>query len=79
VASIKSTARRLGLDGVKFDECIDSGRYYNVVLADVQAGEAAGVGGTPALFVNSRYVEGAVPFADLATVIETSLSEDGGE
>ena len=63
----------MDLDAEAFGECLDSGRYYDAVLADVRAGDAAGVSGTPAMFVNGRFVGGAVPFAALAELIDDEL------
>ena len=44
-----------------------------------KAGAAAGVSGTPALFINGRVLNGAVPFdADLTTIIDDELRRSGG-
>ena len=70
---LKAKAEGLDLDAEAFGECLESGRHYDAVLADVRAGDAAGVSGTPAMFVNGRFVGGAVPFAALAELIEDEL------
>lgn len=72
-ADLIAKAERLDLNAEAFRECLDSGRYYDAVLADVRAGDAAGVSGTPALFVNGRFVGGAVPFTALAELIDDEL------
>ena len=72
-ADLKAKAERLDLDAEAFGECLDSGRHYEAVLADVRAGDAAGVSGTPAMFVNGRFVGGVVPFAALAELIDDEL------
>ena len=78
VADIKEKAARLDLDAEAFNRCLDSGRHYEAVLADVRAGDAAGVSGTPAMFVNGRFVGGAVPFATLARIIDDELRRGAG-
>lgn len=78
VTDLKAKAVRLDLDATAFDTCLDSGRYFDAVLADVRAGDVAGVSGTPAMFVNGRFVGGAVPFAMLAAIIDDELRRLGG-
>ena len=73
VADLKAKAARLDLDAEAFELCLDSGRHHETVLADVHAGDAAGVSGTPAMFVNGRFVAGAVPFTALAEIIDEEL------
>ena len=77
VADLRAKAAGLNLDAEAFNRCLDSGRHHEAVLADVRAGDAAGVSGTPAMFVNGRFVGGAVPFAALAMVIDDELKRAG--
>ncbi len=79
VGDLRAKAARLELDAEAFIRCLDSGRHYDAVLADVRAGDAAGVSGTPAMFVNGRFVGGAVPFATLAAIIDDELRRAGHE
>ncbi|MFQ5789131.1 MAG: thioredoxin domain-containing protein [Acidobacteriota bacterium] len=74
VTELKEKAGRLGLDTNAFNRCLDSGRYETRVAADLQDGSAAGVSGTPAVFVNGRPVPGgAVPYQTMADVIQDEL------
>lgn len=79
VADLKAKAASLGVDQAKFDSCLDSGKYASKVAADLRDGQAAGVTGTPALFVNGRFINGAVPFSELAKVIDDELLRKGVE
>jgi len=75
VSDLKQTARRLGVDGKKFDSCIDTGRYVERVQNDQKEGQRDGVNGTPAMFLNGKYVEGgSVPFSVLDQLIQEELA-----
>ena len=77
VASLKARAAELGLDEDAFGSCLDSGQFADQVAADVTAGRALGVSGTPALFINGRYLSGAQPFEVIARVIDDELQRGG--
>ncbi len=77
VDSLKGSAVELGLDTGTFDECLDSGEYEQEVLQDLQDGQAAGVTGTPAFFVNGQLVSGAQPFTVFQQVIDQMLAGEG--
>jgi protein-disulfide isomerase len=75
VSDLKQTARRLGMDGKKFDACLDSGRYVEQVQNDQKEGQRVGVNGTPAMFINGVVVEGgSVPFSVLEAAIQKELA-----
>jgi protein-disulfide isomerase len=71
---LKAAARTIGLDGAKFDACLDSGKQAAVVQKSLEAGKAAGVSGTPAFFVNGRMLSGAQPFEKFKEAIDKELS-----
>ncbi len=73
VDQLKEKAAGLELDAERFAECLDSGRFAEEVAADVEAGRRAGVTGTPAFFINGRFLSGAQPFETIAAVIEDEL------
>ena len=77
VAALKDKATRLELDTQQFAQCLDAGKYQEQVQQDVRAGVQAGVGGTPAVFINGRFLNGAQPFEALAQVIDEELDEAG--
>jgi protein-disulfide isomerase len=72
-ADLKKAAVDLGLDAARFNSCVDEHRYKSVVEADQQAGNEAGVNGTPAFFVNGRLLSGAQPFEVFKRVIDEEL------
>ena len=79
VDQLKEKAVRLGLDAETFNGCLDGDKYAAQVATDVQEGAAAGVTGTPAMFVNGRFVNGAVPFEQLAAILDEELERAGTE
>ena len=72
-ADLKQTAAALGMDAAKFNKCVDDHKYRSVVDADAQAGNEAGVTGTPAFFINGRMLSGAQPFDAFRSVIDDEL------
>ena len=75
-ANLKKFARTIGgIDGAKFDACIDQERYMNAVRAETAAGKSYGVNGTPATFINGRLISGAQPIAAFVSMIEEELKK----
>lgn len=70
---LKERAGKIGLDVAAFDNCLDSSRTGGVVKEDLRAGAASGVEGTPALFINGRFIYGARPYEDVAQIIDEEL------
>ena len=74
--NLKKFARAVaGIDGAKFDACLDQERYMNAVRAETAAGRSYGVTGPPATFINGRLVSGAQPIAAFVSVIEEELKK----
>ena len=73
-AGIKALAKGIVGDGDAFDACLDSGKYKDAVDADLAAGQAVGVSGTPAFFVNGRSLSGAQPFEEFKKIIDAELA-----
>lgn len=72
-ADLKATATALGMDAAKFNKCVDDHKYSKVVDTDAQAGNEAGVTGTPAFFINGRLLTGAQPFDVFKRLIDEEL------
>jgi protein-disulfide isomerase len=71
---LKAAAAALGMDAGKFNACFESHKYKARVDADMQAGNEAGVNGTPAFFINGRMLSGAQPFEEFKKVIDEELA-----
>lgn len=74
VPALKAHAAVLGLDAAKFDQCLDSDKYADIVKADLDEGQKLGIQSTPTLFVNGRPVIGAQPYEYFVTVVEEELA-----
>jgi protein-disulfide isomerase len=70
---LKAGAKQIGADATKFAACLDSGKHAPAVAESQRAGEAAGVTGTPAFFVNGRLFSGAQPFEKFKAEIDRQL------
>jgi protein-disulfide isomerase len=63
-------AGQLGLDVKQFDADLDSHKYQPQIQADSQLGSKFGVQGTPAFFINGKYLSGAQPIDAFKTIID---------
>ncbi len=74
VPALKQAARALGIDGAKFDQCLDSGKHAANVRADYELGEKMGVNSTPTIYINGRSLVGAQPFEQFKLIIDEELA-----
>jgi len=77
VEDLKGYAASLGLDAAVFGQCLDSGKYAEEWKKDLAEGTSYGVTGTPAFFINGRFLNGAVPFDKFTTIIDEELERAG--
>ena len=71
--NILAMAKEIGLDMDKFKADLDSGKYKAVVKKDMADGEAAGVYGTPAFYINGKQYNGAMTLAALKPILAAEL------
>jgi protein-disulfide isomerase len=57
-----------------FNSCLESGQFKAEIVADYQEGSQFGVTGTPAFFINGRFVSGAQPFEAFEYIIDEELA-----
>ncbi len=67
-------ATQLGLNKAQFASCLNSDTYASAVSKDLSDGQAAGVNGTPTIFINGRPLVGAQPYSAVKAVIEQALN-----
>ncbi len=67
-------AGRLGLDRAKFADSLDRHRYAPRVVADVEAGLARGLRGSPVIFVNGKRIDGVPSMEKIVEYVESELA-----
>ena len=60
-----------------FNQCLDSGEMKAEIDKDTKEGSTYGVTGTPASFVNGRFLSGAQPYDAFKKVIDDELMMKG--
>ena len=77
-------AKAVGLDDVRFKQCLDSGRQAAKIRSDTDEGRKIGVSGTPGFFVGLtqpdeptitavKFINGAQPYTNFKDAIEDLL------
>ena len=72
-AGLDRLAVSLGVDMERLEACRNNPAMEDEVREDIAQGEALGVTGTPAFFINGRLISGAQPIEEFLTVIEEEL------
>lgn len=67
-------AKKAGLDEKKFISCFNSGRYKKNISDNLNEGEKLGVQGTPAFFINGKFLGGAFPLESFKEIIDKELN-----
>jgi len=68
-------AKLLKLNESKFKSCLDSEKYKTKVENDIAEGNASGVSGTPANFINDKFLGGAYPYEEFVKIIDAELAK----
>ena len=74
-AQYEQYAKDLGLDLKRFKESLDTAHGKAAIDADIAEAKSVGVTGTPAFFVNGRFLSGAKPFNEFAATINAELQK----
>jgi predicted DsbA family dithiol-disulfide isomerase len=75
----------LSLDPLKYQECMDSGRYINEIRMDLSEGQKAGVRGTPTFLIGIsegeetrikvlKIIRGAKPYIEFKQAFDSLLT-----
>ena len=68
-------AKEIGLDIDRFKKDLESAQVKKRIDSDASGAASLGVTGTPAFFVNGRYLSGAQPFSSFKKLIDEELSK----
>ncbi len=74
---LERAAQEAGVDMAKWKSCRTEVAMEEEVRKDMAEGEALGVSGTPAFFVNGIFLNGAVPFERFKAIIDRELAKKG--
>ena len=73
-AAFKQFAASLKLNSDQFATCLESGKFKPQIQEDLQEAIRLGATGTPALFINGVFVNGARPQPEFEEIIEAELA-----
>ncbi len=68
-------AEEMNLDVERFTACLDNQEHLATIQTDYSYAQNLGVTGTPAFFINGRFVSGAQPYAVFAAIIDEELGQ----
>ncbi|HVZ88963.1 MAG TPA: thioredoxin domain-containing protein [Polyangia bacterium] len=74
-ANLEKYAQELGLDMARFKADLDSQKYKAQIQSDTKEGQAVGVNGTPAVFINGRKINGAYPWETFKKIADDELAK----
>ena len=72
---LKNFASLLGLDEAAFNDCLDSDRYRTQLETERREAEARDVKSTPTFIINGQLINGAIPFEQFQSIIESELAK----
>jgi protein-disulfide isomerase len=73
--ALEKYAQEIGLDMDKFKKALDGNTHKARMDADLEAGKAAGIQGTPSFVIGRYYLSGAQPFAKFKKLVDRALKE----
>jgi len=73
--ALPALAEAMRIDGGRFRDDFERGRYRDKVLAQAEAGLAAGASGTPSFFINGERYHGDSDHASLAEAVDRALKQ----
>jgi protein-disulfide isomerase len=70
---LEKYAQEIGLDATKFKAALDGDTHQSKIKGDQELSQRLGASGTPAFFINGRFLSGAQPLPRFKEVIDDEL------
>ena len=74
-ANLESYAQKVGLDMGRFKACYSANKFKADIEADQRTSMTLGARGTPAFFINGRFLSGAQPLPAFTRIIDEELDK----
>jgi len=74
-ADFEGHAGKIGLDVGRYKSCYSANKYKARIEADQKTAAALGARGTPAFFINGRFLSGAQPVENFARLVDEELKK----
>ena len=74
-ADLKKFAQEVGTNVGKWEECVKSEKPKAGIMNDQRLSTVLGARGTPAFFINGRFLSGAQPFPAFQALIDEELKK----
>jgi len=71
---LEGYAKQVGVDMDQWKTCLSDPKIKQEISADMAAGSAVGVSGTPAFFINGIMLSGALPYDMFSQIIDKELA-----
>ena len=72
---LTSYAQKIGIDMGRYKSCYDANKHKAQIEKDQRTAVALGARGTPAFFINGRFLSGAQPFPAFEKLIDEELKK----
>ncbi len=74
-AKFKTYAQQIGLNVTQFDQCLDNKTHQDAINADTKEAQNLSIAGTPGIFINDQFTNGAMTSAQLNQAIDQALGK----
>ena len=75
---IEELAPKVGIPATQMRQCIESGQSDSMIAEDIEMGQKAELQGTPAIYINGRYLNGWAQPSVLRTIIAAEIARARG-